>query len=88
MNRSPASTPVSIKRIEALLLGLNQQFGMTLIIVSHHVRSTLRMADHILLLLGDRIAQGTPQELRTATDPEIADFFNEGLESSPAKRLG
>jgi phospholipid/cholesterol/gamma-HCH transport system ATP-binding protein len=78
--------PVSLKRIESLLLGLNREFGITLIIVSHHVPSTLRMADNVLLLLGDRTVTGLPQELRDSSDPEVADFFDEGLDSPHEKR--
>ena len=74
--------PVSIKRIEALLVGLNRQFGITLIIVSHHIPSTLRMADRVLLLLGQRFAEGSPAELLKSTDPEVAGFLNEGLDGS------
>ncbi len=69
--------PASIKRIESLLVGFNRQFGMTLIVVSHHVRSTLRMADHILLLLAERTVEGSPAELRGKADPDVADFLNE-----------
>ncbi len=72
--------PISIKRIEALLVGLNEKFGMTVIVVSHHVPSTMRMADHLLLLLEDRAVEGSPQELRQGGDAEVVDFLNEGLD--------
>jgi phospholipid/cholesterol/gamma-HCH transport system ATP-binding protein len=72
--------PVSIKRIEALLSGINRQSGITLILVSHHIPSTMRMADRILLLLGQRTVEGSPSELRRSTDAQVADFLNEGLE--------
>ena len=74
--------PVSVKRIEALLVGINRQFGITLIIVSHHVPSTMRMADHILLLLEDRRMEGAPAELRKSVDNEVSDFLNEGLDQA------
>ncbi len=69
--------PASIKLIEALLVQINRQFGMTAIVVSHHVPSTLRMADRVLLLLGDRAVQGTPRQLQGSADAEVADFLNE-----------
>jgi len=72
--------PVSIKRIEALLTGINRQSGMTLILVSHHIPSTMRMADRILLLMDKRTLTGSPDELRQSTDPQVAEFLNEGLE--------
>jgi phospholipid/cholesterol/gamma-HCH transport system ATP-binding protein len=77
--------PASIKRIESLLVDMNRQSGMTIILVSHHVPSTLRMADHVLLLLGDRSIEGSPAELRSSSDPEVADFLNEGAQEKIKK---
>src|SRR5690606_8590774 len=56
--------PLSLKRIESLLAGINHRFGTTLLVVSHHIPSTMRLADQVLLLLPGRVVQGTPQELR------------------------
>lgn len=71
--------PISVRRMEALLVEINRRFGMTLIVVSHDVLSTLRIGDHVLLVLGDRALEGTPAELRRSGDPEVAEFFEEGL---------
>ena len=79
--------PVSIKRIEALLERLNHQWNITLIVVSHHIPSTLRMADNVLLLLGQRYVEGPPAQLLKSADPEVAGFLNEGLEP-PAEPSG
>ncbi|HUO07878.1 MAG TPA: ATP-binding cassette domain-containing protein [Phycisphaerae bacterium] len=77
--------PVSIKRIESLLVRINRESGMTLIVVSHHIPSTMRMADHILLLLKNRAVEGSPAELRQSNDPEVLDFLDEAsLTTSPA----
>jgi len=77
--------PASIKRIESLLVEMNHQSGMTMILVSHHVPSTMRMADHVLLLLGGRAFEGSPAELRGSPDPDISDFFNDGAEEKVKK---
>jgi phospholipid/cholesterol/gamma-HCH transport system ATP-binding protein len=69
--------PVSIKRIESLLTGINRKHGITLIIVSHHIPSTMRMADHVVLLLNDRVVEGSPAELRQSKDPDVRDFLDE-----------
>ena len=69
--------PVSIKRIESLLVRINREFGITLIVVSHHIPSTMRMADHVLLLLNNRAVEGSPAELRQSKDPEVVDFLDE-----------
>jgi phospholipid/cholesterol/gamma-HCH transport system ATP-binding protein len=77
--------PVSSRRIEALLEGINHEHGITLIVVSHDVRSTLRMADRLLLLLEDRAVEGRPEELLQKADADVAAFLHEGLEGTGAK---
>ena len=74
--------PVSLRRIEALLVDINRQSHVTLLVVSHDVPSTMRMADRVVLLLGDRAVEGSPEQLRTSSDKEAADFFNEGLDTA------
>ena len=69
--------PVSIKRIEALLVRINRQYGITMIVVSHHIPSTLRMADSVLLLLENRAVQGPVAELQKSADKDVADFLLE-----------
>lgn len=70
--------PISLRRIESLLAGINERFGTTLLVVSHHIASTIRLADQVLLLLPGRSVCGTPQELRDSEDPDVAGFFDEG----------
>jgi len=79
--------PISIRRMESLLIEINQQFGMTMIVVSHDIHSTLRMADHVLLILGGRVIQGTPAQMRKSEDPEVVEFFEEGLDRPHAQDL-
>jgi phospholipid/cholesterol/gamma-HCH transport system ATP-binding protein len=72
--------PISIRRMEALLVQINRQYGMTMIVVSHDIPSTMRMADHVLLLLEARVWEGSPTEMRRSDDAEAAEFFRDGLE--------
>jgi phospholipid/cholesterol/gamma-HCH transport system ATP-binding protein len=75
--------PVSVHRIEKLLAQLNREHGITMLVVSHHIRSTLRMADHVLLFLGGRRSiQGPPQAL--LHNPEVAAFFAEAAPEAGA----
>jgi phospholipid/cholesterol/gamma-HCH transport system ATP-binding protein len=76
--------PVSVKRIEAMLVRLNRQLGLTLIVVSHHIDSTLRMGDRVLLLLPDGAVEGTPAELHGSDDPRVAAFVREEAEDALA----
>ena len=71
--------PSSVKRIEMLLAKINQERGITVLVVSHHIASTMRLADHALLLLPGRAVHGKPTELRRSEDAEVADFFDEEM---------
>ncbi len=70
--------PVSVRLIEALLGRINHGLGITMIVVSHHIASTMRLADHVLLLLPEGPVEGSPDDLRQSTDPHVAAFLNEG----------
>lgn len=74
--------PLSVKRIEVLLARLNRRRGMTVIVVSHHIASTVRLADRVLLLLPGRVVEGSPAELRDHPDRSISGFFDEDLDES------
>jgi phospholipid/cholesterol/gamma-HCH transport system ATP-binding protein len=69
--------PISSRRIEALLVGINRQFGVTMVVVSHHIGSTMRMAEHVLVLLPDGAVEGSPADLQRSTDPRIRTFLQE-----------
>jgi phospholipid/cholesterol/gamma-HCH transport system ATP-binding protein len=72
--------PVSTSRIEALLVDLNRNLGMTIVAVSHDVSSTMRIADWVLVLLPGKAVQGTPREIAGSTDPQVAHFLNPMLD--------
>jgi phospholipid/cholesterol/gamma-HCH transport system ATP-binding protein len=76
--------PISARRIEALLVDVNRHRGMTLIVVSHSIPSTMRMADHVVILLPDGAVEGTPEDLRRSTDPRIVAFLSDGEDVSVA----
>jgi phospholipid/cholesterol/gamma-HCH transport system ATP-binding protein len=69
--------PVSVKKIEALLLQINRSHGITMIIVSHHIATTLRSAHQVVLILPDTIVTGSPAELLRHPDPRVTHFLNE-----------
>ncbi|HSD09937.1 MAG TPA: ATP-binding cassette domain-containing protein [Candidatus Binatia bacterium] len=74
--------PASTKRIEQLLVRMNRDFGNTMLVVSHHIPSTMRMANHILLLLPHAPIEGSPEELRASADPRVTSFLTD--EAGPA----
>jgi len=76
--------PISARRIETLLCEINQRSGMTMVVVSHHVASTMRMAAHVLVLLPDGAFEGSPDTLRQSTDPRIVSFLHEDIDQAMA----
>jgi phospholipid/cholesterol/gamma-HCH transport system ATP-binding protein len=74
--------PISVKRIEALLRRINRERHITMLVSSHHIPSTMRMADHVVLLFKDHIVSGTPTELQHHADRGIAGFFNEEVDEA------
>lgn len=79
--------PLSTKRIERLLVRMNRQSGITMLVVSHHIPSTMRMADRVLLLLPGEPVEGSPEELRQSSDPRVASFLNEDFEEAEESLL-
>jgi len=69
--------PASTKRIERLLVRMNRDTQATMLIVSHHIPSTMRMADRVLLLLPSGPVIGSPAELRASSDVRVTSFLNE-----------
>lgn len=70
--------PLSVGRIERLLVRTQARVGCTLIMASHHIPSTLRMADLVLLVSGgELLASGTPAELTGSGDPLVERFLSE-----------
>jgi phospholipid/cholesterol/gamma-HCH transport system ATP-binding protein len=67
--------PPTVRRIEDLLLRVNQRTGSTLVLTSHHVDSTRRIADHLVMLLDGRAVSGRVDEVVRAGDPRIEEFF-------------
>jgi phospholipid/cholesterol/gamma-HCH transport system ATP-binding protein len=70
--------PMSTRRIEGVLLEVNRKFGMTMLVVSHDVPSTMRMADWMLLLLPGRAVEGEPRALATGPDRDAVEFLTAG----------
>jgi phospholipid/cholesterol/gamma-HCH transport system ATP-binding protein len=72
--------PVSAVELDALILDLNQQLGLTFVVVTHDLESIFKIGRSCIML--DRksqsiIARGDPRVLRdTSQDPRVHSFFN------------
>ncbi len=67
--------PPNVERIEALLVRLNRERGLTVIVTSHHMASSLRMSDQIVLLRDGGAVCGHPRELAESEDDRIVEFL-------------
>jgi phospholipid/cholesterol/gamma-HCH transport system ATP-binding protein len=74
--------PVTIRRMVGLLVQINRRLAMTMIVVSHDIHSTMRMADHVVLVMEDRVLEGSPEQLRHSDDAEAAEFFRDEVKCS------
>ena len=76
--------PVNSDIIDALVRRLNDELGVTGIMVTHDVRGAFKTADRIALLTGGKvIAVGTPQEFRESTNPEVRAFLERDFDLEP-----
>ncbi|MDE0885085.1 MAG: ATP-binding cassette domain-containing protein [Myxococcota bacterium] len=69
--------PPNVSRIEALLTHLNRDRGLTVIITSHHMATSLRMAHRILLLRNLGCVDGSPAQLASSRDSAIREFLGQ-----------
>jgi phospholipid/cholesterol/gamma-HCH transport system ATP-binding protein len=67
--------PVNVRRIEKLLVELNARLGITLLVTSHHIPSSLRMADQIVFLVDGEAVSGSPASMRASGDKRVREFL-------------
>jgi phospholipid/cholesterol/gamma-HCH transport system ATP-binding protein len=79
--------PIAVRLIEQLIEDTNERAGVTTILTSHHIGSTMRIADHIVFLVDGIAIAGTPEELRDSRDARLRAFLDaEQIEPRSARR--
>jgi phospholipid/cholesterol/gamma-HCH transport system ATP-binding protein len=69
--------PISFGVIVRLIRQLNDSLGATSIIVTHDVQEALGVVDYVHFMAAGRvIAQGTPDEIRSSSEPFVNQFVN------------
>lgn len=72
--------PILSKAIDDLIVDTHKLIKGTTIIISHDIRATLRIANHVAMLHdGSIIAYGTPDELLVHENPIVRNFLETGL---------
>jgi phospholipid/cholesterol/gamma-HCH transport system ATP-binding protein len=73
--------PVNADIIDSLVERLQQEIGVTSVVVTHDVRGAFRVADRIALLWQAKIrAVGTAEEILASKDPAVQQFLERDLE--------
>jgi phospholipid/cholesterol/gamma-HCH transport system ATP-binding protein len=68
--------PITTEEIDELLLGLKQQAGTTLVIVTHNIPSARKLGDQLVMLDDGRIiAQGTVRDLEQSDIDMVRAFM-------------
>jgi phospholipid/cholesterol/gamma-HCH transport system ATP-binding protein len=69
--------PIIAAGIDELILELKRAFHMTIIVVTHELASAFLIADRMLLIdKGNIVALGTPEEMRSSTQPRVRQFLD------------
>jgi phospholipid/cholesterol/gamma-HCH transport system ATP-binding protein len=69
--------PISLKTAARLIRQLNDSMGLTSVFVSHELKQTLDIADHVIILANGRVAaQGPVDAVRHSTDPMVVQYLN------------
>ncbi len=69
--------PIVAASIDKLIVRLSQELSITSVIVTHDMKSALRIADRLAMLHKGKIYRvGTSDEFRADTDPVIHNFVN------------
>ena len=75
--------PVNADIIDNLVVRLDNELGVTSVMVTHDVRGAFRVANRLALLTdGCIILQGTAEEFHASTDPKVRAFLERDFEDT------
>jgi phospholipid/cholesterol/gamma-HCH transport system ATP-binding protein len=69
--------PITKGVIYRLITETHRRRSITYVVVSHDVQGSLGVSDEIMLLIHGKIAsQGSPEDIRTSSDPTVIQFIS------------
>ncbi len=75
--------PVNSDIIDGLVKRLDQELGVTSVMVTHDVRGAFRVADRLALLSNGRIVmEGNQEEFLASKDPKVREFLERDFQAS------
>ncbi|MGE4318012.1 MAG: ABC transporter ATP-binding protein [Deferribacterales bacterium] len=73
--------PIMCDAVDNLIHDTQKELGITSIVISHDIESTLKIADYIAMLYdGKVVLYGTPEEFKTTENPYVRQFFSASKE--------
>jgi phospholipid/cholesterol/gamma-HCH transport system ATP-binding protein len=74
--------PVNADIIDGLVQRLDNELGVTSVMVTHDVRGAFRVSDRLALLSeGKIVMQGTPQEFLDSKNPKVREFLERDFDN-------
>jgi phospholipid/cholesterol/gamma-HCH transport system ATP-binding protein len=68
--------PVTVTVIDRLILRMNEELGVTSLVITHDLASAYRISDHLAMLHEGRIRwEGAPDAIQAADDPVVQGFI-------------
>ena len=69
--------PITAESIDKLIKCLQQDHGISNIVITHELRSVFRIADRIVFMKDGKVYwQGSPDEMKSSPDPTLRDFIS------------
>jgi len=69
--------PIVAAGLDQLILNLKKAYSISMVVVTHELASAFLIADRMILVdRGNIIADGTPQELQSSTQPRVRQFLD------------
>ncbi len=77
--------PIMTDVVDDLIFDTQKKLDITSVVISHDIRSVLKIADYIGMIYNGKIVRyGTPEDFRTTDDPYVRQFFS-GSKDGPIK---
>jgi len=76
--------PVTSRRIDRLILDLNQKLGVTSVVVTHDLNSALSIAHRIAMLKAGKIVElSAPAQFHDSNQPDVREFLDAQFQIAP-----
>jgi phospholipid/cholesterol/gamma-HCH transport system ATP-binding protein len=73
--------PITTDSVDEMIMNAQKKLGVTSVVISHDIASSLRVANHVAMLHGGCIIeQGTPEVLRQSQHPYVHKFLSTWFE--------